>query len=134
FLFAATRAKEPGKNGEDLRVGRLVVTAEQSGNIEPGVLGRAKRHGRTDDNTILGIASRIFNGEIFVGHFDADLELLAGQQDWSNDALSKSPLASTVPGVFFFEKQVHGPFVALAEFLSEQKADLISVRALRRPC
>src|SRR5438552_263051 len=73
------------------------------------------------------IASRIFDGEILVFHFDAYFQLLARQENWHTGALGESPFPAAVACIFLFEETVHRPFEAFTEVLRQQETKLIRI-------
>src|SRR5205085_7467828 len=121
------------ENTENLDARRIVGAPEKGGNIEPGILARSKRCGWTDYERVLRIATRVFNGEVLVFHFDPDLELLARHDDRSDNTLGKAPFTAAVQGIFFLEESVHCPFESTAKLLGQKQPELISVRSLGRP-
>ena len=69
---------------------------------------------------MFGISTRIFHSKIFVFHFHAYFQLLTWEDDWGNEALSSSPFATAITGIFFFKESVQRPFEPAAEFLGQQ--------------
>src|SRR5205809_2115127 len=78
FSFAAFATEEPGKGNPDISYWRVIGAAEQRRNIHASLRRRFPCDGRTYDENILGIAARVFNGEISIFHFYADFQALVG--------------------------------------------------------
>src|SRR5437870_3423082 len=127
FGFGAFAAEEPGKRNKHISHRRVAGTAEQRRDIQASLRRRFPCHGWTDDKTVQGIATCVFDGEIFIFHFYADFQALVRQKNGSHGALGKAPLAAAVAGVLFFEEPVHGPFHVLAKILGQQQAEFVGI-------
>src|SRR5437867_1741114 len=78
FGFGTFATEEPGKGNPDISYWRVIGAAEQGRNIHASLRRRFPCDGRTYDENILGIAARVFNGEISIFHFYADFQALVG--------------------------------------------------------
>ena len=60
-------------------MGRFVIAAEKSGNVEASILGRAERHGRAVSQIVFRFAIEVgiipLTGTTDAGHMRADLEV-----------------------------------------------------------
>src|SRR6266487_5641907 len=133
FGFGAFAAEEPGKCNKNINHRRVVGAAEQWRDIQASLRCRFPRNGRTDDETVHGIAACVFDGEILILHFYADFQTLVGQENGSHGALGEAPFAAAVAGVLFFEEPVHGPLNALAEILGEKQTKFVGIGNFGRP-
>src|SRR6266566_4392317 len=133
FGFGAFTAEEPGKCNKNINHRRVLCAAEQWRDIQASLRCRFPRNGRTDDETVHGIAACVFDGEILILHFYADFQSLVGQENGSHGALGEAPFAAAVAGVLFFEEPVHGPLNALAEILGEKQTKFVGIGNFGRP-
>ncbi len=120
FGFGAFATEEPGKGNKDISHWRIVGAAEQGRDVHASLRCRFPCDGWTDDKTVQGIATCVFDGEIFIFHFYADFQTLVRQENGSHGALGEAPFAAAVAGILFFQEPVHRPFHALAKILGEE--------------
>src|SRR6266550_744813 len=132
FGFGAFSAEEPGKGNKNISHRRVVCASEQRRNIDARAWSRFPCDAWTDDESVNGIAARVFDGEILIFHFYANFQTLVRQENGSHGALGEAPLAAAVAGVLFFEEPVHGPFHVLAKILGQQKPKFVGIGDLWR--
>src|SRR5437016_2510731 len=130
--FGAFSAEEPGKGNKNISHRRVVCASEQRRNIDARAWSRFPCDAWTDDESVNGIAARVFDGEILIFHFYADFQTLVRQENGSHGALREAPFAAAVAGILLFEEPVHGPLKALAEILGEEQTKFVGIGNLGR--
>src|ERR1700730_16866748 len=130
FCFGAFATEKPGEGNKHISNRSTRGATEQGRDVQASLRCRFPRDGWPDGETVQRIAACIFDRQIPIFHFYADFQTLVRQENRRHRSLRETPFAATVAGVLFFKEPVHRPFDMLAEILSKEQTNFVSVGKL----